>query len=221
MNGALAADDSGKTSQGRLRSIASLILPAPPDSLPAAAKPQAVEPAPTRRLEMGLAFVFGCVALAAVLWLAFRADTLSALGMNGITAYFGLLDVARPVAGETVVVSGAAGATGSVAGQIAKIKGCHVIGIAGGAEKCRWLTDEAGFDAAIDYKSEDVQVRMKELCPKGSTFSLTMSAATSSTPRRRGSRRNEGKQLCELRSKSRPRPSRPIRTAPGTDGRSP
>ena len=92
---------------------------------------------------------------------------MSALGMNGVTAYFGLLDVGRPVAGETVVVSGAAGATGSVAGQIAKIKGCRVIGIAGGAEKCRWLTDEAGFDAAIDYKSEDVQARLKELCPKG------------------------------------------------------
>ena len=92
---------------------------------------------------------------------------MSALGMNGVTAYFGLLDVGRPVAGETVVVSGAAGATGSVAGQIAKIKGCHVIGIVGGAEKCRWLTDEAGFDAAIDYKSEDVQARLKELCPKG------------------------------------------------------
>jgi NADPH-dependent curcumin reductase len=92
---------------------------------------------------------------------------MSALGGNGITAYFGLLDVGRPVAGETVVVSGAAGATGSVAGQIAKIKGCHVIGIAGGASKCRWLIDEAGFDAAIDYKSEDVQARLKELCPKG------------------------------------------------------
>ena len=92
---------------------------------------------------------------------------MSVLGMTGITAYFGLLDVGRPVAGETVVVSGAAGATGSVVGQIAKIKGCRAIGIAGGAEKCRWLTDEAGFDAAIDYKSEDVQARLKELCPKG------------------------------------------------------
>lgn len=92
---------------------------------------------------------------------------MSTLGMNGVTAYFGLIDVGRPVAGETVVISGAAGATGSVVGQIAKIKGCRVIGIAGGAEKCRWLTDEAGFDAAIDYKSEDVQARLKELCPKG------------------------------------------------------
>ena len=81
---------------------------------------------------------------------------LSVLGLNGVTAYFGLLDVGRPVAGETVVVSGAAGATGSVVGQIAKIKDCRAIGVAGGAEKCRWLTGEAGFDAAIDYKAEDV-----------------------------------------------------------------
>jgi NADPH-dependent curcumin reductase CurA len=92
---------------------------------------------------------------------------MSVLGLTGLTAYFGLLDVGRPVAGETVVVSGAAGATGSVVGQIAKIKGCRVIGIAGGAEKCHWLTDEAGLDAAIDYKSEDVQGRLKELCPRG------------------------------------------------------
>jgi NADPH-dependent curcumin reductase CurA len=89
------------------------------------------------------------------------------LGMIGVTAYFGLLDVGRPVAGETVLVSGAAGATGSVVGQIAKIKGCRAIGIAGGAEKCRWLTDELGFDGAIDYKSGDVKSRLKELCPKG------------------------------------------------------
>jgi NADPH-dependent curcumin reductase len=92
---------------------------------------------------------------------------MSALGATGITAYFGLLDVGRPVAGETVVISGAAGATGSVVGQIARIKGCRAIGIAGGPEKCRWLTDEAGFDAAIDYKSESVPARLKELCPKG------------------------------------------------------
>jgi NADPH-dependent curcumin reductase CurA len=92
---------------------------------------------------------------------------MSALGLTGMTAYFGLLEVGRPVAGETVVVSGAAGATGSVVGQIAKIKGCRVIGLAGGPEKCRWLTDQARFDAAIDYKSEDVQARLKELCPKG------------------------------------------------------
>ena len=92
---------------------------------------------------------------------------MSVLGLTGRTAYFGLIDVGRPVAGETVVVSGAAGATGSVVGQIAKIKGCRAIGIAGGAEKCRWLTEELGFDAAIDYKSEKVKARLKELCPKG------------------------------------------------------
>jgi NADPH-dependent curcumin reductase len=89
------------------------------------------------------------------------------LGPTGITAYFGLLDIGRPRAGETVVVSGAAGATGSVVGQIAKIKGCRAIGIAGGREKCRWLTEVAGFDAAIDYKGENVAERLKALCPQG------------------------------------------------------
>jgi hypothetical protein len=92
---------------------------------------------------------------------------LGVLGITGLTAYFGLLDVGKPKAGETVVVSGAAGATGSVAGQIARLQGCRVIGIAGGPEKCRWLTDEARFDAAIDYKREDVAARLRELCPKG------------------------------------------------------
>ena len=92
---------------------------------------------------------------------------MGALGLTGLTAYFGLLDVGRPVAGETVVVSGAAGATGSVVGQIAKIKGCRAVGIAGGAEKCRWLTDEAGFDAAIDYKGEDVGEALRKDCPEG------------------------------------------------------
>ena len=92
---------------------------------------------------------------------------LNALGMPGMTAYFGLLDVGKPRQGETVVVSGAAGAVGQTVGQIARIKGCRVIGIAGGAEKCRLLTAELGFDAAIDYRSEDVAARLKELCPKG------------------------------------------------------
>jgi NADPH-dependent curcumin reductase len=92
---------------------------------------------------------------------------MSALGLTGLTAYFGLLDVGRPAAGETVVVSGAAGATGSIAGQIARIKGCRAIGIAGGKAKCDWLVKQARFDAAIDYKSEDVGARLKELCPKG------------------------------------------------------
>lgn len=92
---------------------------------------------------------------------------MSALGLTGLTAYFGLLEVGRPQPGETVVVSGAAGATGSVVGQIAKIKGCRAVGIAGGAEKCRRLVSDYGFDAAIDYKSEDVGKRLRELCPKG------------------------------------------------------
>src|ERR1700694_2194226 len=82
---------------------------------------------------------------------------LGTLGMPGMTAYFGLLDVGKPKAGETVVVSGAAGAVGSVVGQIAKIKGCRAIGIAGGEEKCRYLTDKLGFDGAIDYKAKDVK----------------------------------------------------------------
>jgi NADPH-dependent curcumin reductase CurA len=94
-------------------------------------------------------------------------QTMSVLGMTGLTAYFGLLDLGRPKAGETVLVSGAAGATGSIAGQIAKIRDCTVVGIAGGAEKCGWLTKEAHFDAAIDYKSEDVGRRIGELCPRG------------------------------------------------------
>jgi hypothetical protein len=92
---------------------------------------------------------------------------LGALGMPGMTAYFGLLDIGAPKEGETVVVSGAAGAVGSVVGQIAKIKGCRVVGIAGGPEKCGWLTGELGFDAAIDYKSEDVAAALRRQCPEG------------------------------------------------------
>jgi NADPH-dependent curcumin reductase CurA len=93
---------------------------------------------------------------------------LSALGGTGLTAYFGMLDIGEPKPGDVVVVSGAAGATGSVAGQIAKIKGAaKVIGIAGGPDKCRWLTDTLGFDAALDYKSESVLQRLKAECPDG------------------------------------------------------
>jgi hypothetical protein len=88
-------------------------------------------------------------------------------GITGLTAYFGTLDVGQPKAGDCFVVSGAAGATGSVAGMIAKIVGCRVIGIAGGDRKCKWLAEEAGFDAVIDYKSENVAERLKELCPQG------------------------------------------------------
>jgi NADPH-dependent curcumin reductase len=105
----------------------------------------------------------------------FKVDTsqiplpkyLGALGMPGVTAYFGLLDVGTPKEGETVVVSGAAGAVGSVVGQIAKLKGCRVVGIAGGPEKCEWVTGELGFDAAIDYKSQDVGDALREHCPEG------------------------------------------------------
>jgi NADPH-dependent curcumin reductase len=92
---------------------------------------------------------------------------LSALGMTGMTAYFALLDVGQPKAGETVVISGAAGAVGSIAGQIAKLKGCRVIGIAGGAEKCQSLLDELGFDGVIDYKNEDLVAGLKRECPQG------------------------------------------------------
>jgi NADPH-dependent curcumin reductase CurA len=90
---------------------------------------------------------------------------LGVLGITSLTAYFGLKEVAQPQPGETVVVSGAAGATGSVTGQLAKIWGCQVVGIAGGPEKCEWLTGELGFDGAVDYKSENVSARLRELCP--------------------------------------------------------
>jgi len=92
---------------------------------------------------------------------------LSALGMTGMSAYFALLEVGAPKRGDTVVISGAAGAVGSVAGQIAKIKGCRVIGIAGGEEKCYSLINELGFDGAIDYKSEDLHAALKRECPNG------------------------------------------------------
>jgi NADPH-dependent curcumin reductase CurA len=84
-----------------------------------------------------------------------------------MTAYFGLLDTGQPKPGETVVVSAAAGAVGAVVGQIAKIKNCRVVGISGGAEKCRYIVDELGFDAAIDYKSENVSRSLRQHCPKG------------------------------------------------------
>ena len=92
---------------------------------------------------------------------------LGALGMPGLTAYFGLLDIGQPKEGETVVVSAAAGAVGSVVGQIARIKGCRVVGIAGGPDKCGYVTGELGFDAAIDYKSQDVRAGLSQHCPKG------------------------------------------------------
>ena len=92
---------------------------------------------------------------------------LGVLGMTGLTAYFGLLDVGRPEPGQTVVVSGAAGAVGSVAGQIARIKGCRAVGIAGGPAKCAWLVDDLGFDAAIDYKRGDLRGDLRRHAPDG------------------------------------------------------
>jgi hypothetical protein len=92
---------------------------------------------------------------------------MSVYGIAGLTAYFGLLECGKPKAGETVVVSAAAGSVGSIVGQIAKIKGCRVIGVAGGAEKGRWLVDELGFDAALDYKAGDLRRQMKEAAPEG------------------------------------------------------
>ena len=99
--------------------------------------------------------------------LAGPSTYLGALGMTGLTAYFGLLDTGKLQDGETVVVSGAAGAVGSVVGQIAKIKGCRVIGIAGGPEKCRALVEEFGFDAAIDYRAGNVRKALREYAPGG------------------------------------------------------
>jgi NADPH-dependent curcumin reductase CurA len=90
---------------------------------------------------------------------------LSTLGLTGMSAYFGLLEIGRPRPGDTVVVSAAAGAVGATAGQIAKIKGCRVVGIVGGAEKCRLIVDEFGFDAAIDYKAGDPVKALEEACP--------------------------------------------------------
>lgn len=92
---------------------------------------------------------------------------LSVFGIAGLTAYFGLLNVGQPKEGETVVVSAAAGSVGSIVGQIAKIKGCRVVGIAGGKDKCNWLVSELGFDAAVDYKSEPVFKALKAAAPSG------------------------------------------------------
>jgi NADPH-dependent curcumin reductase CurA len=94
--------------------------------------------------------------------------SLSVLGVTGLTAYFGLLEIGQPKEGDVVLISGAAGATGSVAGQIARLKGCsRVVGIAGSKEKCDWLVNELGFDAAINYREEDQAQRVRELCPDG------------------------------------------------------
>lgn len=95
------------------------------------------------------------------------ADAFGLFAVVGPTAYFGLVDLCEPKPGETVVVSAAAGAVGSAVGQIAKIKGCRAVGLAGSAEKCRWILDELGFDAAINYKSDDVGLALKRACPDG------------------------------------------------------
>ena len=92
---------------------------------------------------------------------------LSVYGVTGLTAYFGLLRIGDPKPGETVVVSAAAGAVGSIVGQIARIKGCKVIGVAGGPEKCAWLKDELGFDEALDYKLGGVRRALRDLAPNG------------------------------------------------------
>ena len=92
---------------------------------------------------------------------------LAALGISGLTAYFGLLDVGRPEPGQTVLVSGAAGSVGNLVGQIAKIKGCRAVGIAAGEQKCRWLHERAGFDAAIDYRTADLRAELKTHAPDG------------------------------------------------------
>lgn len=97
---------------------------------------------------------------------------LSVMGMTGMTAYFGVTDILRPKAGDTLVITAAAGAVGSIAGQIARQKGARVIGIAGGPDKCRWLTEELGFDGAIDYKGEDVGEALDRLCPDGIDLSF-------------------------------------------------
>lgn len=95
------------------------------------------------------------------------ATLLGMLGMTGCTAYFGMLEIGEPKEGETVVVSAAAGAVGTVAGQLAKLKGARVVGIAGGPEKCAWIVDELGFDAAVDYKADDWKAQLKEATPNG------------------------------------------------------
>jgi NADPH-dependent curcumin reductase CurA len=92
---------------------------------------------------------------------------LSVLGGTGLTAYFGLLEVGRPKEGETVLVSAAAGGVGSIVGQIAKVKGCRAVGLTGSDAKCAWLIDELGYDAAVNYKTANLRVALKEACPDG------------------------------------------------------
>src|SRR5947208_10932662 len=95
------------------------------------------------------------------------STAIGVLGMPGMTAYVGLMDIGQPKAGETVVVSAASGAVGAVVGQLAKIKGCRAVGIAGSSDKCRYVVDELGFDACINYKTEDLVPALRAACPKG------------------------------------------------------
>jgi len=95
------------------------------------------------------------------------SDALSVYGITGLTAYFGLTDVGVPKPGETMVISGAAGGVGSIGGQVAKILGARAVGVAGTDEKCRWVVDDLGFDACINYNTEDVEARLGDLCPDG------------------------------------------------------
>ena len=114
--------------------------------------PDAIQPSGLVKVDLGLGTI---------------GQWLNVLGMPGMTGYFGLLDIGQPKPGETVVVSGAAGAVGQTVGQLAKIKGCRVVGIAGGAAKCDWVVNELGFDACIDYKAGSVRDGLKQHCPKG------------------------------------------------------
>jgi NADPH-dependent curcumin reductase len=95
------------------------------------------------------------------------STALGVLGMPGLTAYVGLLDIGKPKPGETVVVSAASGAVGSVVGQLAKVKGCRAVGVAGSAEKCRYVIEELGFDACINYRTDDLKPALREACPQG------------------------------------------------------
>lgn len=107
---------------------------------------------------------------------------LGVLGMPGFTAYMGLLDIGQPQAGETLVVAAASGAVGSVVGQIGKLKGCRVVGVAGGAEKCRYVVEELGFDACLDHRAPDFAEQLAAACPKASTSITKTSVGRCSTP---------------------------------------
>jgi NADPH-dependent curcumin reductase len=107
---------------------------------------------------------------------------LGVLGMPGMTAWTGLMNIGQPRPGETVVVAAASGAVGSVVGQLAKIKGCRAVGIAGGENKCRYVAEELGLDACVDHRSADFAESLKAACPRGSTSISRTSAAPCSTP---------------------------------------